>query len=237
MSPRLRALCSKELRAYFDNPAAYVISIIFLLVTGYVFTQPLFVINEADIRPFVELVPLLLIFFAPAVTMRLFSEEAKTGTLELLLALPVTEWEILSAKFAAATALIASMLALTWVYPVSISLLGRVDPGAIYLAYLGLLLTGALLAAAGTFASTLTSNQVVAFVAAFSIGFVLYTLGKLGPFVPLRLSPLVDFLGWDSHLDNLARGVLDARDVVYYLSGAGLFLFLAHERLKRVRSA
>ena len=236
MNARLRSLYFKELGAYFYNPAAYIVAIVFLLIAGYLFTQPLFLINQADIRPFTELAPLLLIFFVPAITMRLFAEEAKGGTLELLLTLPVQEWEVLASKFLAAVTLLAFTLALTAAYPISVAFLGNVDYGAIVGSYLGLLLTGALLAGAGVFASSLTRNQVVAFIIAFLISFALYLLGKTSTYLPFALSRVADFVGLDSHLDALSRGVVDTRDVVYYLTFTGFFLFLTQIRLGLARS-
>jgi len=236
MSGRLSCLYAKELRAYFHNPAAYIVSVVFLLIAGYLFTQPLFLINQADIRSFTELAPLLLVFFVPAVTMRLFAEEAKEGTLELLMTLPVQEWQVLLAKFFAAWTLLAFTLALTAAYPISVAMLGRVDAGAIVGSYLGLMLTGALLAGAGIFASSLTRNQVVAFIIAFLISFGLYLCGKTSTYLPLALARVADFVGLDSHLDALSRGVIDSRDLLYYATCTGLFLFLTQVRLTLARS-
>lgn len=224
-------LYRKELSAYFNTPLAYIVATAFLVITGYLFSQPLFLINQATIAPFVDLVPLLLTFFVPAISMRLLAEETKQGTIEVLLTFPVRDWEVLLSKFLAAGTLLCAVLASTAAYPISVGLLGRLDYGAVLGAYLGLVLTGALLAAAGLFASALTRNQVVAFIIAFLIGFTLYLIGKVDAFLPLSLGPAADFAGLDAHVGNLARGVLDSRDLLYYLTGIGLFLFLAQGRL------
>lgn len=233
----LRRLYSKELNAYFNTPSAYIIAVAFLLITGYFFTQSLFLAGLADIRPFVDLAPLLLVFFVPGVTMRLFAEEAKSGTLDLLLALPVSYGEVLMAKFLAAFSLMTATLTLTLIYPLSLAFLGKIDPGAVAGAYIGLVATGGVLVAAGLLASSLTRNQVVAFIIGFVPGFVFYLLGKVSAYIPLWLAPLVDFLGFDSHLDSLGRGVFDSRDLVYYLTITAFFLLLAHTRMKLVRAS
>lgn len=236
MSARMGHLYRKELTAFFYNPAAYIVSIVFLLISGYLFTQPLFLINQADVRSFTEMAPLLLIFFVPAITMRLFAEESKEGTLELLMTLPVEEWEVLTAKFLAAVSLLAFTLVLTAAYPISVACLGSVDYGAIIGSYVGLLLAGALLAGVGLFASSMTRNQVVAFIVAFLISFALYLLGKTSMYLPLGLSRIADFVGLDSHLEALSRGVVDSRDLIYFATSTGFFLFLTHVRLALSRS-
>ena len=233
---RFQSLYGKEIRAYFDHPTAYVVAVVFLIITGYFFTQELFLTRQTDMRPFAELSSLLLVFFVPAVTMRLFAEERKSGTLELLMTLPVEDGEILFAKLFAAISLMTFTLAMTLVYPVSIEFLGRVDPGSAVGVYTGLILTGSLLASAGLFASSLTRNQVVAFIISFLIGFVLYSVGKATPYAPLWIAPLMNFLGIDSHLHGLARGIFDSRDLVYYLTGTALFAFLTYVRLQLARS-
>lgn len=224
-------LLAKELRGYFDGPTAYVVAVVFLLITGYFFGSSLFLANTASLSAFSDTAPLLLVFFVPAVTMRLVSEELKSGTLELLATLPVRDHEIVLSKYAAALGVLAFTLAATAPYAATIVILGRADWGAAAGTYAGLFLTGAVLAAAGLFASTLTRNQIVAFIVGFLLSFALFILGQLGPLVPPALSPLTDFLGLQSHLDNMARGILDSRDILYYGGLSGYFLFLAHLRL------
>jgi len=145
--------------------------------------------------------------------------------------LPVPDWQLLAAKFLAALTVIAAALILTAVHPITVGLLGRLDWGAAAGAYAGMLLTGALLASAGIFASTLTRNQVTAFISAFLIGFFFYMVGYIDTFMPLWLSPFTDFIGMDAHIKNMARGVIDSRDIVYYATFSGFFLFLAQVKL------
>jgi ABC-2 type transport system permease protein len=214
--------------AYFNAPVAYIVSLVFVSITGYFFAQPLFLANISTLDSFSDMAPLLLVFFMPAVTMRLYAEEHKSGTFELLSTLPVSSEAVLVSKFLAAVTLLAFALAGTLAYPLTIAVLGRLDWGAALGAYLGLFLTGSALAAAGLFTSTLTRNQIVAFILAFLIGFSLFIVGKLAQWSPEPLMPLVNFLGFDSHMGNLGRGVLDSRDLLYFASLIGLFLFLSH---------
>lgn len=232
---KFSALYIKEISAYFLAPVAYVITAVFLVVSGYFFAQPLFLINQAQIRSFAEISPLLFAFLAPAVTMKLFAEEKKTGTIEILMTLPVSETQVVAAKYLAAATLLAVILAMTLVYPLTVTFLGKPDAGALAGTYIALVLTSFLFASAGTFASTLTNNQIVSFIVGFIICFILYLLGKVAMFMPLWLSPVTNYLGVDSHIRNLARGVLDFRDLLYYFSAIFAFLCLAKNRIKMTR--
>lgn len=227
----LTALYLKETRGYFNAPTAYVIAIAFLLITGYLIAQPIFLMNQASVGSLMELAPLLFTFFVPAVTMRLFSEEQKDGTIELLQSLPVEDHHIVLSKYLAAVTLLWTILAFTLGYPAAMGLLGNLDWGAALSGYLGLALASAMLAAVGLFASALTRNQVVAFILGWAFAFVLYMLGKLDVFVPAWLSPLTNFVGLDIHLSNMARGVVDLRDLLYFGTFGGVFLFFTLIRL------
>lgn len=230
--PVCLALYRKELRAYFDTPAAYVITVVLLLISGYFFATPLFLQNQAALTGFVNISPLLFLFFVPALTMRLYSEELKSGTIELLATLPVKDAEVLLAKYAASLTVLGFMLAGTFCYPLTLGLLGEPDWGGIAGSYCGLALTAAVFAAAGIWASSLTRNQIVAFILSFLINFVLFILGKLHEFVPEVLSPMTDYLGIDVHLNRISRGLFDSRELLYYASLTGYFLYLAYLNVK-----
>jgi len=231
----LRTLYAKEARAYFFTPAAYVVAAAFLLIAGWLFAAPLFLNNQASLGSFFTPLPVLLSFFAPAVAMRLFAEEAKTGTIEILLALPATEWELVAAKFAAALTVVLGALALTLPYALVVGALGRLDWGATALGYLGAALAAALMTAAGVLASTLTRSQVVAFIVGFAFCFALALVGHFAELLPPGPAALAGFIGIDSHLQTLARGTLDARDVAYFVSGAALLVYAARLRAERWR--
>lgn len=230
------ALYLKEARAYFNTPTAYIIAVVFLLISGYLVAQPMFLAGQASVSSLMELAPLLLTFFVPAVTMRLFSEEQKAGTIELLQTLPAEDHSIVAAKYLAAVTLLWSLLALTLGYPVALAALGNLDWGATLVGYLGLALAAAMLAAIGLFASALTRNQVVAFIVGWAFAFVLFLAGKLGSLVPPWLAPLADFAGLDAHIRDMGRGVVDTRDLLYFATFSGVFLFLTLVRLWLSRS-
>lgn len=223
--PFFWAVYKKELRSYFDTLTAYVVTIVVLLISGYLFASPLFIQNQANVSGFVEVAPLLFTFFIPAVTMRLYAEEYRSGTMEILTSLPVHDVETLIAKYAGAMSLISFMLAGTLTFALSVKLLGRPDMGALIGSYLGLWLTSALLASVGIWASSLTRNQIVAFILAFLVCFALFLVGKVHLFLPPAWAGVAGFLGLDSHLDNMSRGVIDTRDLLYYLGISAFFIY------------
>lgn len=226
-------IARRDFTETLNSPVAYVFFIIYLLVTGYFFSQPLFVVNRADLAPFMDLVPLILVFLVPAITMRSFAEEEKSGTLEILATLPFKPFEIVLGKYLACFLLVGTSLILTFVYPLILAVLGSPDWGAVCGAYTGNLLLVGALAAIGVFASSLTRNQVVAYAVAWVTGFAFFMAGKVLVFFPYPLSAMLNFLGFDAHVANIARGVLDSRDIVYFLSMAGFFLALPLIRYER----
>jgi gliding motility-associated transport system permease protein len=225
------ALYKKELKQYFLTPSAYVVMVVFLLISGYFFATPLFLVGQASISSFLEIAPLLMVFFVPAITMRLFSEEFKTHTAELLMTMPVSLWQILFSKLLLSLTLIGATLFLTLAYPLSITFLGQSDAGQILCAYLGLMAMGLLFSSVSLFASSLTKHQVTAFILGFLICFIFFVVGKLSAFMPSGILPITDFVGTQAHFDNLAKGIIDTRDVLYFLTFSGFFAFLTQARL------
>jgi ABC-2 type transport system permease protein len=223
------AIARREVRGYFDSPIAYIVVVAFLLVSGWMFFSALFLMGRADLRALFAPSPfspsMLLVILAPAVTMRLIAEERKSGTLELLTTLPLRDGEVILGKFLAAFALLATALGLTLAYALTVDSLGPLDWGPVLTGYLGTLLFAGSLLAVGLLCSTLTSNQIVAFIVAFLISATLYFVYWLQFFVPSGMAPLVEFLSTSSHLENLSRGVIDSRDVLYYLTLTGAALF------------
>ena len=229
----VRIIFAKELRSFFNSPIAYIIIIVYLLLAGWFFTQSLFLQNVASLRAVFELTPFLLLFFAPAITMRLVSEERKAGTIELLLTKPIRDGEIITGKFLAAWALFAITLLPTLVYLLTIVVLGKVDPGPVIGGYLGLLLVAGGFLALGLVGSTLTENQIVAFIISFLIVFVLFLLDKVIAYLPGGLATVLEYLGIDYHFANIARGVIDTRDLIYYISLIGFSLLIGTHFLER----
>lgn len=224
--------CQKELRAYFNSPVAYIVLSVFLLITGFFFTSSLFLVGQASMRGLFTLLPIVFLFFVPAITMRLLAEEKRSGSIELLVTLPTRDWEIVLGKFMAAWALIAAALLLTLVYTFTVSGIGDLDGGETVAGYIGAFLMGGAFAAIGVWASSLTRSQIVAFVIAMAVVAALYLVADLLPVFPLALAPVLQFLSVSYHFDNIARGVLDTRDLIYYVSLISLMLFLANRALE-----
>lgn len=223
----------RELRSYFNSPVAYVVIVVFLAIIGWFFTSNLFLMNVASLRIVFELVPLIFLFFVPAVTMRLLAEEKKSGTLELLTTKPVRDVEIVLGKFLAAWTLLAATLAPTLLYLISVMTIGKIDMGPVFTGYLGLLLMGAVYIGIGLLASSLTENQIIAFILSFLIVFALFMMDKILIYVPEGFASTIEFLAIDYHFSNIARGVIDSRNIIYFGSLLGFSLFLATVSLER----
>ena len=223
----------REIRSYFNSAVAYVVIVVFLAIVGWYFSNNLFLINIASMRIVFELVPLVFLFFVPAVTMRLLAEEKKSGTLELLTTKPVRDVEIVLGKFLAAWTLLAATLAPTLVYLVTLMVLGTPDLGPVVTGYLGLMLTGGVYIAIGLFASSLTENQIVAFLIGMVIILAFFLADKVLLYMPAAIAPAVEYLGIDYHFSNIARGVIDSRDIIYFGSVLGFALMTATASLER----
>ena len=225
------AVLKKELKSYFNSPIAYIIITVFLSIAGYFFAAGLFIVNEASARNVMGVIPLIFIFFIPAITMRLISEEKKIGTIELLLTMPLKDSEIILGKFFASIVLLLIALLFTLVYVITISLLGNPDGGPIWGGYVGLMLMGSAYLSIGIYASSITENQIVSFIIAFIIIFIFFMLDKVLVFAPVALAPILEYLSIDFHFNNITRGVIDSRDVIYYLSLTIFALSLASHSL------
>jgi ABC-2 type transport system permease protein len=217
-------LARKELAILFNAPATYVIGVLFLLLNGWLFMSPLFQINQSSLDSFVRPLPLIFTFLVPALTMRSFSEEFRSGTIEYLGTLPIDDFEVVIAKYLAAMGLIGTLLAFTLVYPIVLWAIGRPDWGEILGAYVAVAGLASFFSAIGLWASSLTRNQVVAFIIGFFVCFVFFVLSKMSEFMPGVLSIFVRSWGVETHFDPLARGVVDTRDLLYWASGTFFFL-------------
>ena len=226
MTPAL-VISRREIRTYFNSPVAYIVVPVFVILTGYLFFTQLFLEKQADMRGFFNIMPLLFMFMIPAITMRLLADEKSSGTLELLITMPVRDWEVVFGKFLAAMALLCTAIGLTLVFAITVKSLGPLDRGPAIGGYLGLVLMGGAYVAIGVMASALTRNSIVSFIVAFAISFALYLLGRLTQFLPQSLQKLVAFLSIDGHFENIGRGVIDTRDVIYYLSVMVVCLLIA----------
>jgi len=218
----------KEFRTYFVSPIAYIVISIFLLVTGWFFFTTFFLYDQANLRNFFSLLPIIFSFLVPAVTMKLFSEELNVGSYEILLTMPVTILDVVVGKFLSAVAFIAVMIAPTLSYPITVSFLGELDWGPVAGGYLGAVLLGASFSAIGLFASSLTRNQIIAFIIGMAICFSLVLVDKMLFFLPQTLLGILSYLGADVHFQNISKGIIDSRDAMYFLSVCFVGLYGTH---------
>ena len=229
-------IARREFAAYFNSPIAYIFIVVFLLISGYMFFTEITIGSpQADMRPLFGLAPLIFCIFGPLVTMGLFAEEKATGTLEMLLALPLTDWQVVFGKFLAAVGLIAVTLAFTLPYVFFVSAYGNLDKGPVIGGYLGLLLMAAGYLSVGLMTSVWTKNQVVSAVIGFLFCFALFLFGKLLQVVPPSLAPIIQALSFDYHFQSIAKGVIDTRDLLYYFSLIGICLLIAQTSLESRR--
>ncbi len=223
----------KELRSYFNSAVAYVVIVVFLAIVGWFHTSNLFLANVASLRLMFNVIPAVFLFVVPAITMRLLAEEKKSGTIELLSTKPLHDAEIIVGKFLAAWALIGLALLPTLIYYITVASIGNVDNGPVIGGYLGLMLMAGVYVAVGLLASSLTDNQIVAFIVGFLFVFILFMLDKVLIYLPDFMASTVEFLGVDYHFSNIARGVIDSRDVIYFLCVLGYSLYLSVISLQR----
>lgn len=218
----------KEFKAFFISPIAYVFITVYLVITNFLFFQGFFIINQADMRGYFSLLPWVFLFFVPAITMRSWAEEKKVKTLELLLTWPVSDVQVVLGKFLASFCFLSIAILLSVTIPITIMILGTPDMGPIIGGYLGALLMGAAYLSIGLWVSSHTENQIIAFVFGVVATFTLFMIGN--PFVtmaaPSWMVPTLSYLGLGNHFQSIERGVVDSRDIVYYLSIIGFFLFL-----------
>ncbi|OQY02607.1 MAG: ABC transporter [Desulfobacteraceae bacterium 4572_130] len=208
----------KEFNDYFTSPIAYIVISIFLVVTGWFFFSTFFLFDRADMRNFFSLLPIIFSFIIPAITMRLFSEEINVGSYEILVTMPVSFVDIALGKFVAALFFTACMLIPTISYPVFISLIGEIDLGPVIGGYIGAFFLGGAYCALGVFSSCLTRNQIIAFIVGVAICFTLTIIDKILFFMPKSIVSFVGFLGAGGHFQSISKGVIDSRDIIYFLS-------------------
>jgi ABC-2 type transport system permease protein len=232
MNPTL-AIFRRELRSYFATPLAYVFIVIFLVLAGALtfYLGGLYERGQADLQPFFNFHPWLYLFLIPAVSMRLWSEERKSGTIELLLTLPVTMWQAVFGKFLAAWAFVGLALVLTFPVWITVNYLGNPDNGVIFASYVGSLLMAGAFLAIGACLSAATRNQVIAFILTVVVCFVMLLAGfplvlnGIGMLFPQLVVDAVAQLSFLTHFVAIAKGVIDLRDVVFFLLTIGFWLY------------
>ncbi|MDR3630631.1 MAG: ABC-2 transporter permease [Desulfocapsaceae bacterium] len=221
-------IAKKELKDYFISPIAYIVIALFLLLVGWFFFATFFLVGQANMRNFFALLPAIFSFVIPAVTMRLFSEELHVGSYETLLTLPVTFNDIIIGKFLAGVFFIAALLFSTFAYPLLIGFLGDLDWGPVIGGYLGALLLGGAFTAIGIFSSSLTRNQIIAFIVGTLICLILTLLNNTLFLFPNGIVQAVAWFGASTHFENIAKGIVDSRDILYFVSIMVIGLFGAN---------
>ncbi|MGV1013318.1 MAG: gliding motility-associated ABC transporter permease subunit GldF [Flavobacterium sp.] len=241
----MKSILLREIKSFFGSPIGYLVIAIFLLLNGlflWVFEGDYNILNSgfADLSPFFTISPWILIFLIPAVTMRSFSDEMKQGTIELLLTKPISIWEIVGGKFFGAFLLIVIAIIPTFIYVYVLYGLGmpagNIDMGSTMGSYFGLLFLISGYTAIGVFTSTLSENQIVAFIVSVFLCFILY-FGFQGVANQFKdWQELIAFFGMDYHFKSMSRGVIDTRDSLYFVSITLLFLSLTVYKLKSLKS-
>ena len=241
----MKAILLREIKSFFGSPIGYLVIAIFLLLNGlflWVFEGEYNILNSgfADLSPFFTIAPWILIFLIPAVTMRSFSDEMKQGTLELLLTKPLNTWQIVNGKFFGAFLLIVIAIVPTLIYVYVISSLGipvgNIDLGSTMGSYFGLLFLIAGYTAIGIFTSTLSENQIVAFILSVFLCFIFYFgFQGIAIYIP-SFENFISKLGMDSHFKSMSKGVIDTRDILYFVSVTILFLSVTVFKLKSLKS-
>lgn len=230
-------IAKKELQSYFDSLIAYILLILFLGFSGFftwLFGSDIFMVGQATLQSFFGIAYWTLFFFTPALTMRLLAEEKKTGTIEWLLTKAVSDRQVVVGKFLAAFLLVASALAFTFPYVITLAYIGDIDTGEILCGYAGLALMSASYISIGLYASSLTNNQIVAFLLALSIGLCFHILFEVlaGNFTGAT-AQVFSTLSLNNHFESISRGVVDSRDLIYFGSLIFLGLFLSEMSLTK----
>lgn len=231
------AVATRELRSYFLSPMAYLVIAFFLFGAGLLFGLIVESSREASLRGLISNVSVLFLFVVPMISMRLLAEEQRTGTIELLLTNPVQEWQIVVGKFLASILLVLVMVGLTLLYPLFLFVFGNPDRGPILTGYVGVMLQAAAFLAVGLWASSLTENQIIAAVLAFIFLLVLWLSDNLGQSLGGTVGSIVSYTSVINHFQDFPQGVINTKDVIYYLSmiAAGLVLSTLSLQSRRYR--
>ena len=217
----------KEFLGYFTSPMAYIFLVVFSLTNGYFFSNTFFLIGQSDLRSLFNIIPMVYLFFIPAITMSLIAKEKNAGTMEVLCTLPIKDYALIIGKFLSSISLIIVGLFFTSIHFITLMKFGtNIDYGAIFTGYLGLFFVGALYASIGTFASSLFDNQVISFIVAVFIVMIFFLFDKLLIFVPSFIAGFIQYLSVGFHASSISRGVIDSRNIIYFISVIGFFLFM-----------
>ncbi len=228
-------IAGRQFRSYFNGPVAYIVICIVMLTLGFFFWKTFFLFGRASAREMFRWLSLILVFALPALTMGLLAEEKRTGTIELLITMPVTEAQVIVGKFFGVLGLYAILLLLTLPYPMSVSTLGDLDWGPVWSGYLGLFLQGSAVLALGLMASSWTANQLIALFVALTLSVFFWVLDKLLALLPSAAASALEWMSFDYHFQSMARGVIDLRDLLFFFSVTLFALAVAFRALESRR--
>ena len=229
-------IMKRELKAYFTSPVAYIVTCLFLILSGLVFFSFFFLQNRADLREFFSWLPIFFSFFVPALTMKLFAEEKRVGSIETLMTLPVTEVDVVMGKYFASLIGTVAMLAPTLLYLITLEIFGNPDYGPIAGGYVAAIFLGAAFTAIGCFASSITNNQIIAFFTGFIICIALTMIDTFSVVMPGPVLSFVSFISARSHFSSISKGILDTRDLIYFISVAALFIAMTIHTQKKAKN-
>ncbi len=236
---KIWTISKRELHSFFDSLMAYVMIILFLGFSGFftwLFGSDVFFVQQASLQSFFGIAYWTLFFFIPALTMRQFAEENRSGTIELLLTKPISDWQVVLGKFFSTLILIIIALALTIPYYISVANLGPIDHGAVWSGYLGLIFMSAAYISIGIYTSSISNNQIVGYLLALFIGIffqIIFSIlaGNVGGF----LGKLLDYLSVSTHFESISRGVIDSKDIIFFLSIIFIGLVLTEVNIRKRR--
>jgi ABC-2 type transport system permease protein len=225
-------IMKRELKSYFSGPIGYIITALFLVINGLLFFAAFFLQNRADLRNFFSMLPILLSFFIPAIAMRVLAEEKRVGSIETLMTLPVREIDVVTGKYLAILIEALVMLAPTLFYVITAEIFGSPDYGPIIGGFVGAIFLCASFTAIGLFATSVTKNQIIAFFTGFIICIALAMIDSFLIFLPSSIVSVLSYLSASAHFTSISRGILDTRDVIYFVSLTALF-FTATVKLQQ----
>ncbi len=228
-------IAGRQFRSYFNGPTAYIVLALLLGFLGFFFWKTFFLYGQASAREMFSTLRVCLAFATPALTMGLLADEKRTGTIELLITMPVADWEVVAGKFLGVMGLIGVLSLLTLPYPIAVSTLGPLDWGPVFTGYIGLFLQGAAMVSIGLFMSSLTDNQLVALFGSLALTIMLAFLHLLLPILPPAVASIVEYTTFSYHFEGMARGVLDLRNIFYFLSLTAAFGVATHAALESRR--
>ncbi len=216
-------IMKRELKAYFTAPVAYIVTALFLIISGFLFFNTFYLYDRAELRRYFATLPIMLSFFIPALTMRVFAEERRVGSIETLMTLPVTEVDVVTGKYLASLLSTLIMLAPTLLYIIPAEVFGSPDYGPIFGGFVGAVFLSAAFTAVGLFATSITKNQIVAFFTGAVICIIHAGMDSFLIFMPSPIVSVLTYISAGSHFASISRGILDSRDLLYFLSLSALF--------------